>query len=365
MLLEPPSRPTVMIVDDIPQNLLLLSELLKSDYKVMVANSGARALELLEKHSHPELILLDVMMPGMDGYEVLRRIKSSGRTAHIPVIFVTARTEATDEAVGLELGAADYISKPVNPHLLLLRVRTQLNLAASERALRERATELEHEVAKRTQELQTVQDVTVLALSSMAETRDNETGNHIRRTQHYIQALANALLSHSDYAPALTPRYRRRLFVSAPLHDIGKVGIPDSILLKPGKLTPDEFVIMKQHAVIGAQSIERAEEALGVEMEFLELAKEIARHHHEKWDGSGYPDGLSGNDIPLSARLMAIADVYDALISKRVYKEAFTHEKAVEFMVEGREKHFDPTLLDTFVNIQEEFREIATTYADD
>ncbi len=364
-MLEPEFPATLLVVDDVPQNLHLMAELLKPHYRVMVANSGPRALDLVFNRTPPDLILLDVMMPDMNGYDVIRQLKENPTSDDIPVIFVTALNEPSDEALGLELGAADYIAKPINPSLLLMRVRTQLSLLASRRLLRNRALELEEQVKLRTHELQTVQDVTVLALSSMAETRDNETGNHIRRTQNYVRALAEQLVDHPDYSAILTPDYIRRLFVSAPLHDIGKVGIPDHILLKPARLTPEEFEIMKRHAAIGAESIERAEKALGVEFEFLQLAKEIAHYHHEKWDGTGYPEGLAGKAIPLSARLMALADVYDALISKRVYKEAFSHEKALGIIAEGRGTHFDPLLLDTLLKIEGQFREIAATYADD
>lgn len=357
-------RPTVMVVDDTPQNLALMTELLRDDYRVVVANSGERALKLLQAGGNPDLILLDIMMPGMDGYEVITRLKADEKTRDIPVMFLTAKSEVEDETHGLELGAVDYIIKPISPPIVMARVRTHLALKASADFLRDKAQYLESEVAKRTRQVEAIQDVTVLAMSSMAETRDNETGNHILRTQRYIKRLAEQLRDHPNFRQELTEDYIKQLFKSAPLHDIGKVGIPDHILLKPGKLTPQEFEIMKTHTTIGYESIMRAEKALGLELDFLRLAKEIALSHQEKWDGSGYPQSLSGTAIPTSARLMAVADVYDALISKRIYKPPFTHEQAVGVMREGRGTHFDPDVLDAFLSIHEDFRKIAASYED-
>ncbi|WP_101047357.1 response regulator [Macromonas nakdongensis] len=357
-------QPTVMVVDDTPQNLALMTELLRTQYRVVVANNGERALKLLQSGQRPDLILLDIMMPGMDGYELLQRLKADPASARIPVIFLTAKAEIEDETRGLALGAVDYITKPISPPIVLARVHTHLTLKASSDFLRDKAAFLEAEVARRTRQVVAVQDVTVLALSSMAETRDDETGNHILRTQRYVQCLAEQLSQHPRFSAALTPEYIQLLYKSAPLHDIGKVGIPDHILLKPARLTPEEFEVMKTHTTIGYNAIARAERALGTELEFLRPAKEIALSHQEKWDGSGYPQGLAGEAIPLSARLMALADVYDALISKRVYKPAFSHEKAVAIIQEGRGQHFDPDVTDAFLAVHERFREIAASYAD-
>ena len=362
---DAPCRHTVMVIDDTPQNLLLVSELLSDAYRVVVAHSGERALRLLGSVALPDLILLDIMMPHMDGYEVLRRLKRDDRFCTIPVIFLTAKAQVDDEALGLRLGAVDYITKPISPAILLARVRTHLTLKDAADFLRDKAAYLEAEVQRRTRQLQAIQDVTVLAMSSMAESRDNETGNHILRTQRYVRLLCERLQSHPRFAHTLTEAYIELLFKSAPLHDIGKVGIPDYILLKPGPLTPAEFEIMKTHTTIGYQSIRRAEQALGAELAFLQPAKEIALYHQEKWDGSGYPEGLSGDAIPLAARLMAVADVYDALISRRVYKPAMSHEAALEIMRKGRGAHFDPDVLDAFIDIHEAFREVARQYADE
>ena len=357
-------RATILLVDDTPQNLALMTELLRGEFDLMVANNGVRALHLAQGARQPDIVLLDIMMPEMDGYEVIRRLKADARTRHIPVMFLTAKAEVEDETHGLQLGAVDYITKPINPSIMLARVRTQLTVKASADFLRDKAAFLETEVAKRTREIETIQDVTVLAMSSMAETRDNETGNHILRTQRYVRRLAEALRPHPRFADQLGDAYIQLLFKSAPLHDIGKVGVPDHILLKPGRLTPEEFERMKTHTTIGYESIVRAEKALGTELDFLRVAKEIALSHHEKWDGSGYPAGLVGDAIPVSARLMALADVYDALISKRVYKAAMSHEAAMDIMRQGRGTHFDPDVFDAFIAIEEDFRAIARSYAD-
>ena len=357
-------KPTILVVDDTPDNLMLMSELLGDQYRVKVANNGPRALKIAQSETPPDLILLDIMMPEMDGYDVCRQLKADPRSQHIPVIFLTAKADTDDERMGFELGAVDYITKPVNPCLVLARVKTHLALKGASDYLRDKNTYLQTQVEQRAREVMAIQDVTILALASLAETRDNETGNHIRRTQRYVKALAEHLQHHPRFAALLTPEHIQLLYKSAPLHDIGKVGIPDHILLKPGKLTSEEFALMKQHTTLGMQAIEHAEENLGIEVEFLRFAKEIALCHQEKWDGSGYPGGLKGDAIPISARLMAVADVYDALISERVYKAAYTHEEAVVIMREGRGSHFDPDVLDAFVAIQDTFREIAAEFAD-
>lgn len=358
-------KATILVVDDTPDNLSLMSDLLlKAGYRVKLANGGERALKIAAAEPAPDLVLLDVVMPDLDGYEVMRRLRAGPRTRDIPVIFLTSRTDEDDQMAGLDLGAVDYIGKPIVPRLVLARVRNQLELKLAKDCLRDRNVHLEAEVAMRTREVQAIQDVTISALASLAETRDNETGNHIRRTQHYVRLLAEAVRQHQRFTDILSDRVVDLLFKSAPLHDIGKVGIPDRILLKPGRLEPEEFEIMKTHTTLGRDALVQAERQLGAEVEFLRLAKEIAYHHQEKWDGSGYPEGLSGDDIPLSARLMALADVYDALISRRVYKPAMPHEKALSIIAAGRGSHFDPDLVDAFLAIADEFRIIAERYAD-
>lgn len=357
-------RPTILVVDDTPDNLSLMSGLLKDLYKVKVANSGDKALKYLQGESKPDLILLDIMMPGISGYDVIKEIKSNPETKNIPVIFLTAMSSMDDEKTGLEMGAADYITKPISPPIVLARVKTQIENKAASDFLRDQNNYLEQEVQKRTREVSAIQDVTILAMASLAETRDSDTGNHIRRTQHYIKLLAEELKNHPRFSHYLTDSMIDTLFKSAPLHDIGKVGIPDRILLKPGRFTPEEFEIMKTHTTLGRDAIEHAEKQLGMEVEFLKTAKDIALYHQEKWDGSGYPCGIGCDDIPVSARLMAVADVYDALISRRVYKEGMPHEKAVQIIMEGGGNHFDPDIAAAFLKLEKEFDAIAKKFRD-
>jgi putative two-component system response regulator len=356
---------TLLAVDDTPSNLRMVTAVLSPAFKVRVATSGAQALALVRQAPTPDLILLDVMMQGMDGYEVCRQLKAEPLTAAIPVIFLTARTDAEDETRGFELGAADYVTKPINPAVLQARVRAHLAQKSWRDFLENQNDTLERQVRERTAQVQKVQDATILAMASLAETRDNETGHHILRTQRYVDVLARHLREHPRFSAELSEGSIQLMVKSAPLHDIGKVGIPDHILLKPGRLTPDEFAIMKTHTTLGLQAIERAEASLEGEDAFLRYAKEIAHSHQEKWDGSGYPLGLAGDAIPLSARLMALADVYDALISARVYKPAFSHEEACRIIGEGRAQHFDPDVGDAFVANASRFAEIAAALRDE
>jgi putative two-component system response regulator len=355
----------VLVVDDTPDNITLISSLLKDLYKVKIANNGEKALKIAASDSPPDLILLDIMMPEMDGYEVITRLKADESTREIPVIFLTAKVEVEDEKLGLELGAVDYITKPISPPIVLARVRTHLDLKMARDFLKDRNKYLEEEVRQRTREVAAVQDVTIQAMAALAETRDNETGNHIRRTQWYVKLLAERLRHLPRFRAELDDDKTIDLIVkSAPLHDIGKVGIQDRILLKPGRFEADEFEIMKGHARLGRDAIVSAQQSLELELPFLAYAKEIAYCHQEKWDGSGYPEGLSGDDIPVSARIMAIADVYDALVSRRVYKEGMPHEKALGILVESKGSHFDPDMVDAFLEIADECRAIAGRYID-
>jgi putative two-component system response regulator len=344
-------RQKILIVDDQIENLEILRGILQREFRVKAALNGSQALGVVASSDPPDIVLLDIQMPDMTGYEVCREIKGRPGSRHIPVIFVTSLDEEANEALGFELGGVDYITKPVNPMLVLARVKTQLALANQNRVL-------ERRVAERTAELAKAQDIAIYSLSVLAEFRDDETGAHILRTKEYVRILVEALARVQGYGELLDQASLSLLYKSSPLHDIGKVGIPDSILLKPGKLSEAEFAMMKTHAAIGHEVIVKAEKAHAADegLSFFRFAREITISHHEKWDGSGYPAGLSGQAIPLSGRIMAIADVYDALSSKRVYKPAFPHEQVMAIMAEGKGKHFDPAIFGAFVSVVGDFR---------
>jgi putative two-component system response regulator len=371
------SKATLLIVDDEPLNLAVLARLLHPQYRVLGARSGSSALDLLT-HTLPDLILLDVMMPGMDGHDVLARLQADERTRTIPVIFVTALGAEVDEERGLALGAVDYITKPVKPAVVQARVRTHLELKAARDRLRDHNAALEQELARRMHETLLTQDLTLSMVAGLAETRDNDTGNHILRTQLYVETLARQLQTDPARAAELDERQLRCIVKAAPLHDIGKIGIPDHILLKPGRLTPDEFEIMKTHARLGGDAITHAirqvlpryQSATGDDSDtpevvrFLEIGRVIATHHHERWDGTGYPDGLAGVAIPLPARLMALADVFDALTMRRVYKRAWSTAEATAHILGESGRHFDPDIVAAFAAVQGAFATIAAQLAD-
>ena len=355
----------LLIVDDMPANLSMLGELLHdAGYRVKAASSGRAALRYAAQKPSPALILLDVMMPEMDGYHVLAELRQDPATRDIPVIFLTALDNARDEERGFQNGAADYITKPIKPDVVLARVRSQLLARLAKDWLRDQNLALEAEVARRMEENELIQTVSIRALAHLAETRDPETGNHILRTQGYVRLLATRLRNHPRFSATLDDLYIRMLAHSAPLHDIGKVGIPDLILQKPGKLTAEEWEIMKTHARLGSEAIELAERDIDKPVEFLALAKEVARWHHERWDGKGYPDGLAEEAIPLSARLMTLADVFDALISKRIYKDAIPSIEARKIIAAERGRQFDPDVTDAFLSGFEEFAAIAKRHSD-
>lgn len=358
-----PVKPTILVVDDASANLALIASLLRATYTVKAVNHGAKALKLVTDEP-PDLILLDIMMPDMDGYEVCRRLKADPFSSHIPIIFLTSKNDVESEQIGMELGAVDYVSRPISPPVLLSRVKAHLVDAANARTLRVNNEYLAFEVSKRTQQLVALQDVTILAMASLAETRDSDTGNHLRRTQHYMRLLGNQLKTHPRFSNYLSGDMVSTLFKCAPLHDIGKVGIPDRILLKPGRFEPEEFAIMQTHPALGYEALVNAQKTTGGHIDFLVIAEEIVYSHHEKWDGTGYPQGLLGDAIPISARLMALVDVYDALISKRVYKLGMSHAQATGIIVEGRGRHFDPDVVDAFLALDVEFQAIAIQFAD-
>jgi len=327
---QPNTRPLILAVDDEASNLQLLRQILQDHYRLLFAKDGARALELA-RQEQPDLVLLDVMMPGMSGYEVCAALKAHPATASVPVIFVTALTETADEVEGFEAGAVDYITKPVSPPVVRARVRTHLSLVRMEEL---RASRLE----------------IVQRLGLAAEYKDNETGLHVIRMSHFSRILG--------IAAGMTEIEADDLLHAAPMHDVGKIGIPDRILQKPGPLDPDEWKIMQGHVTIGAEII--GEHDAGM----LALARQIALTHHEKYDGSGYPNGLSGENIPLVGRIVAIADVFDALTSIRPYKKAWTEEDAVNFLREQKGRHFDPQLVDLFADQMPAIREIRLRWAE-
>jgi putative two-component system response regulator len=358
------SHATVLVVDDTPANLTLLAQVLKPHYRVQLAVSGAKALEICRRQP-PDLIVLDVMMPELDGYEVCRQLKAAAATRRVPVIFLTALTRTEDESAGFEVGGADFIHKPFNPATVLARVHTHLQLKLAEDHLLRHNAQLSGELEARQREVERLRDTTLFVMVSLAEFRDADTGNHIQRTQEYVRTLARWIASQPDGPVELTEAAIDELAKAAPLHDIGKVAIPDGILLKPGKLTAEEWHIMKTHAEQGGDLLQRAIDKLGDDAGLmLTYGKQIARHHHEKWDGSGYPDGLSGHAIPLSARLMAVADVYDALISVRPYKTAMSHDEALSFIRNGSGSHFDPRVVEALDACLDEVRGIASRWAD-
>ena len=371
--MKPKSR--VLIVDDQPENLFALSDLLEPHYHVIAATSGARALQLASAVPPPDLILLDVMMPKMDGYEVLTALRQNPVTRDIPVIFITARDATIDEEHGLRLGAADYIAKPIRPAIVLARIQTHLENKQARDLLKNKNAWLSAEVERRMHDNELIQEVSLHALAVLAETRDTDTGNHIRRTQSYVALLVEAL-TRTKYAEQLAGILPKSIVRAAPLHDIGKVGIPDYILRKPDKLTTEEYAIIQTHTRIGGDAIDVAMRRVqatdhsslagdNAALNFLLVAGLIARWHHERWDGKGYPDRLTGEAIPLPARIMAVADVYDALTTQRVYKAAISHAEAMKIIRTERSAQFDPLLVDLFLDLHAQFDEIAKRLGDE
>jgi putative two-component system response regulator len=375
---EPEAQPpTLLIVDDDATNLAVLASTLKPRYRVRAAKDGAGALRAAASEPTPDLILLDVMMPELDGFGVLQRLKSDPKTRGIPVIFVTALGEDTDEERGLALGAVDFLTKPIRPLVVLARVQTHLALEQARTRLEAQNAWLESEVQRRIRDNLMIQDVSLSIIVGLVETRDAETGDHTLRTRAYVDALGRRLQRDPRFAAAVEPAALTTMVKASPLHDIGKIGIPDAILLKPGPLTPPEFEIMKTHARIGADAISHAiARVTGVglsgrydrmpeALDFLETARQMARWHHEKWAGGGYPDNLSGEAIPVCARLMGIADMFDALTTKRCYKAAMPTPDAVNLVTKVSGTHFDPRVVEAFLAVAEDFAAIALRYADE
>lgn len=366
----PSALPRVMVVDDLEENIYLLERLLRpKGYEVISASSGRRALEVIAS-TPPDILLLDLVMPDISGIEICKRLKDDPKTRHIPIVIVTGVAEREYYVEALEAGADDYLTKPLDSVLLHARIRNCLraknlqdSLLEYQHALEGHNATLEVRVQQRTEQVAKTQSVTVFSLSKLAESRDPETGEHLERMRRYVRVVAEEMSTNPEFSGEITDKFIEELYTSSPLHDIGKVGIPDRILLKPGKLSPLEFDIMKTHTTLGGETLRAADSEAG-EHSFLRMACDIAFCHHEKWDGSGYPNGLKGRDIPLVGRIVALGDVYDALRSKRPYKDPFTHEKARDIILEGREKHFDPQVLDAFLARERAFVEIAESYQD-
>jgi putative two-component system response regulator len=350
-------RQTIFLVDDNMANLTAGKTMLKEHYNIFSVPSGTKLFELLEKVM-PDLILLDIEMPEMNGYQAIEKLKAEKKTHDIPVIFLTSRTDPGSELEGLSLGAIDYISKPFSPPLLLKRLENHLLIRNQQIALKDYNDNLQQMVLKRTRQVVELQNSILSTVTEMVEFRDDVTGGHIERTQNYLKLLVDKLLAERIYWDEVSNWNLEFLVSSAQLHDVGKIAISDTILNKPGKLTFDEFDIMKRHASIGETVIESIMKT-SAENDFLCHAKIFAGTHHEKWDGSGYPRGLQKSDIPLQGRLMAIADVYDALIAVRPYKQPLTTQEAERIIFEGREKHFDPVLTDLFKELAPQFALVA------
>lgn len=347
----------VLVVDDIEINRTILCEILRNDYKTVEAEGGAEALEFLfdsdgnAKSLLPTIVLLDVMMPDVDGFEVLAKIKANEATRNIPVLFISASDSEQTETRGLQGGAADYITKPFNHDIIRARVDNHINLARYR-------YNLEQLVSKKTSEVTRTYESTLEVLATIIEYRNLESGAHVRRTTLLTEVLVDRMRKSEKFKTALESENISSMVKASALHDIGKIAIPDSILLKPGKLTGEEFAVIKTHTTIGSRIIDSIMVKLPDNDLYLKYAKEIGHYHHERWDGTGYPEGLKGENIPLSARIVSVVDVYDALTSARCYKDAFGHEVSLNILYEGRGTQFDPDIIDLISSVADTFRKI-------
>ena len=375
------SKESILMVDDNATNLQVLSQTLSGrGYRLLVAKNGESALAVTAK-TLPDLILLDIMMPGIDGFEVCRRLKADPAHHDIPVIFLSALGQTEDKVKGLKLGAVDYITKPFQPEEVIARVDTHLTLRCLQQQLevanaelRDLNENLEQKVQERTRQLEEeharlvrTQNAIIFGMAKLTESRDDDTGKHLERIEKYVEILARELGKTDD---SIDAHWIEQVKATSALHDIGKVGIPDAVLQKPGRLTPDERKVIELHPEIGGDTLNAVREKLGTSdsdlraTEYLRRAMEITYGHHEKWDGSGYPYGTQGDGIALAARLVAVADVYDALVSKRVYKSGMTHEQAGDIIREGAGQHFDPRVVEAFNATEDKFREVSIVYSD-
>jgi len=352
------ARDLILIVDDIEINRMILAEILKDDYDIVEADSGRKALDLLfEENLSPTVVLLDIVMPDIDGFQVLEQIKETNSTKHIPVLFITAEDSAETESLGLKSGAADYVTKPFNQDVVRARVDNHINLARYRHRL-------EQLVAKKAAEVTRTYEQTLEILATIIEYRNLESGAHIRRTTLLTEIMVAKMLDIEKFRPLLLAENVLSLIKASALHDIGKIGISDNILLKPGKLTAEEFDVIKTHTSIGSQIIENISSSLPDNDMYLKYANEICHCHHERWDGNGYPRGLKGEEIPLSARIISIVDVYDALVNPRCYKAAYPHDVSLEIIAEGRGTQFDPDIIDIIPIISPMFKSVEKSYKD-
>ncbi len=356
-MMDSKDKAVIMVVDDDKENLDFLSTFLEANGYIPRPVPSGKLAVMAAKREPPDLVLLDVNMPGMNGYEVCAVFQNHEELKHVPIIFVSGYHDSDHVLKGLQLGSVDYVNKPFNTSELLARVEIHLKIRRLQDQLRLMNDLLGDMVKEKILELKDAYEATIFAMAKLAEYRDDDTGKHLERVRAFSRALAEELSQQPGYERKANKDFIRTIYHASPLHDVGKVAIPDKILLKPGKLTPEEFEIIKTHTTLGAQTLkEVAKKHAG--NEFIEMGIEIARHHHERWDGTGYPDGLEGENIPLSAHIVAIADVYDALRSRRPYKEPFTHEKAVEIIMSEKGTHFNPVLVEIFWKLKDRFREI-------
>ncbi|HZX27474.1 MAG TPA: HD domain-containing phosphohydrolase [Telluria sp.] len=352
---------TVLIAASAPDRAQAMKEALQGRFEVRHAPDGAQAAALMQQSPRPDVVVLDVSLAGPDAWTLCQDFKSNFLTAQVPVLMVA---DAADSARAYAEGAADVVTLPLEPAALTARVAAHVELRRSRLMLKDQASLVESLVAERSRELLRLQDATLLAMATLAEGHEEHIHNHLLRIQHYVTALVRELRFHPRFEAELTDANGALIAKAAILHDIGMAGVPDAILLKPGKLTPEEFNVMRQHTTYGRQAIEGVEQTLGFSTPFLGYAKQIVYAHQERWDGTGYPQGLRGDAIPLAARIMAVADVYDALISRRRYRPAFTHETALELVRHGREEHFDPDVVDAMLAIEEKILAIADEFRD-
>ena len=342
----------ILVVDDIEINRIILREILTPGYEVEEAADGIEAVEKVFNAEIPfDAVLLDIMMPGMDGFEVLNRIRTNPCSEAIPVLFITAADANENETRGLKQGAMDYISKPFNPDVVKARVDNHIQLSRYR-------NQLEQMVEHKTAQLRKTHERMLVSMATIIEYRSLESGEHVKRVGELTRAIITRMLSVEPFQKQLLQLDYNSIVKAVPLHDIGKVGIPDSILLKPGRLTDEEYAVIKTHSIIGSEIIQTIADGLDDDAMYLKHCEDICRHHHERWDGTGYPDGLKGEEIPLSARIVSVVDVYDALVNNRCYKDAFSHDRAVALIVEGKGTQFDARIVDVMLTIQDKFKEI-------